>query len=136
MIAAKEAVLWVNQDSGEVMIKPHSWGVPEDRRGLRRGHWSDPIGAAYSQWLEMNTDQRVHLMLETALDLAMQGFALPNVLKAMAEVKEFRELGSKSYPMCRALTAALLGRCLEPNTMSFAELLEAYRYERNIPDVN
>lgn len=32
--------------------------------------------------------------------------------------------------MCRALTCALVGRCLEPNTMSFEELLEADRPKR------
>jgi hypothetical protein len=48
------------------------------------------------------------------------------VLTAFAEVREFRKLGGRSYPMCRALTKALLGRCLEPNTMSFEELLVHY----------
>jgi hypothetical protein len=62
-------------------------------------------------------------MLETVIDLGMQGFPLKQMLRAFAEVREFRALGSQSYPMCRALTSALLGRCLEPNTMSFEEVL-------------
>lgn len=66
-------------------------------------------------------------MLETVIDLAMQGFDLGTVLRAFAGVEEFRALGSESYPMCRALTSALVGKCLEPNTMSFEELLEHYR---------
>ena len=90
-------------------------------------HWCDPIGAAYSQWREMTNDQRVLLMLETAIDLAMQGFDLGDVLRAFAEVSEFRALGTASLPMCRALTSALVGQCLEPNTMSFEELLGANR---------
>jgi hypothetical protein len=52
---------------------------------------------------------------------------LKTVLRAFANVAEFRALGSESYPMCRALTSALVGRCLEPNTMSFEELLAAHR---------
>jgi hypothetical protein len=79
--------------------------------------------AAYAQWNEMADQQRVLLMLETAIDLAMQGIPLKTVLTAVAEVREFRKLGGQSYPMCRALTKALLGRRLEPNTMSFEELL-------------
>jgi hypothetical protein len=49
MIGAKEAVVWVNHEVGEVMVRPHSWGIPEDHGGGRgRGHWGDPIGAAYA----------------------------------------------------------------------------------------
>jgi hypothetical protein len=75
----------------------------------------------------MNDAQRVQLMLETTIDLTMQGFGLGQVLRAFAEVKQFRALGEQSYPMCRALTQALIGQCLEPNTMEFEELLVAYR---------
>ena len=31
--------------------------------------------------------------------------------------------------MCRALTATLVGKCLEPNTMGFEELLKHYAPE-------
>jgi hypothetical protein len=34
-----------------------------------------------------------------------------------------------SYPMCRALTAALVGRSLEFNTTSFEELLVHYAHD-------
>jgi hypothetical protein len=74
----------------------------------------------------MTDQQRTRLMLETAIDLAMQGFALKDVLVAFAGVRQFRALGGQSYPMARALTSALLGKCLEPNTMSFEELLVHY----------
>jgi hypothetical protein len=52
---------------------------------------------------------------------------LETAITAFAQVKEFRALGNQSYPMCRALTAALIGQCLEPNTMSFEDLLRTYR---------
>ena len=42
-------------------------------------------------------------------------------MTAFAEVSEFRALGRESYAMCRALTSALVGQCLEFNTMSFDE---------------
>jgi hypothetical protein len=42
-------------------------------------------------------------------------------------VEEFRALGRNSFPMCRALAKALVGRSLEFNTMSFDELQIAYR---------
>jgi len=140
MLAAKHISVWVNCDTKQVMIKPHYveepipfsdgsgsthyWGVPKDHGYL--GHWCDPIGAAYTQWNEVTDDRRMVLMVETAIDLTMQGFPLGEVLREFAKVKEFRALGDKSMPMCRALTMALVGQCLEPITMSFEELLRYY----------
>jgi hypothetical protein len=121
MMDASEAVIWVNDETKQIMIWPHRAGVPD------RLDWSDPIGAAYVEWRKMKTPQRTGLMVETAIDLAMQGYDLGYVLRSFAEVKEFRALGAKSYPMCRALTSALVGQCLEANTMTFEELLVAYR---------
>jgi hypothetical protein len=124
MLAAKHISVWVNDDTKQVMVKPHyveepipysdgsgsthCWGRPEDHG--YGGHWWDPIGAAFSQWQDMTDDQRVVLMLETAIDLAMQGCSLRDVLREFAKVEEFRALGDKSCPMCRALTRALIGR--------------------------
>jgi hypothetical protein len=82
--------------------------------------------SSYADWLESDDKSRVNLMLETAIDLAAQGYKMTDVLRAFAEVKEFRALRSDSYSMCRALTKALIGKTLEPNTMSFEELLEHY----------
>jgi hypothetical protein len=126
MIDAEDAVVWVNHDTKEVMVKSHAWGCTANGWSGTRGAWGDPIGAAYSEWEEGTDKQRVWLMLETAIDLAMQGIPLKTVLTAFAEVKEFRALGSQSYPMCRALTAALVGKSLEFNTMGFEELLIQY----------
>jgi hypothetical protein len=125
MLDAADVVVWVNDETKKIMVRTHAWGCPEEHRGHGRG-WTDPIGAAYSEWETMTDRQRALLMLETAIDLTMQGFSLKDVLTAFAEVREFRALGSQSYPMARALTSALLGRCLEPNTMSFEELLVNY----------
>ena len=119
MIAAKNAEVWVNGTTKQIFVKAMDGTAPDAR-------WCDPIGAAYSQWNGMTNKQRVILMLETAIDLAMQGFPMATVLKAFSEVREFRALGDQSYPMCRALTTALIGKCLEANTMSFEELLTHY----------
>jgi hypothetical protein len=123
MMKAKDAVVWTNNSTREVLVAARG----EHRPDTRGGAWGDPIGASYLQWQEMDDGQRVHLMLETAIDLTMQGFDLGAVLRELAQVDQFRALGSNSYPMCRALTRALVGRSLEPNDMSFEELLEAYR---------
>jgi hypothetical protein len=132
MLDAADIVVWVNDKMKEVMVRTHAWGCPEDRG---HGHgWVDPIGAAYSSWETLTDRQRVRLMLETAIDLAMQGVPLKDVLTAFAEVRQFRALGSQSYPMARALTSALLGVCLEPNTMSFEELLIYYTPTRIVFD--
>ena len=112
-------------------MRTHEWGCPDERRHYQRGSWCDPIGAAYSEWHDMSDDERVRLMLETAIDFAMQGIPLKTVLTAFAEVRQFRALGGQSFPMCRALTSALLGECLEPNTMTFEELLVHHR--RRVP---
>jgi len=74
MINAEEAVVWVNNETHEVMVWRHGKGCPEDYPAARRGYFCDPIGAAYSQWQEMSNDQRMRLMTETAIDLAMQGY--------------------------------------------------------------
>jgi hypothetical protein len=126
MLNAADIVVWVNRDRKEIRVE---YVTPNTN--LPHEGFCDPIGAAYSQWRQMDDDQRVVLMLETAIDLAMQGYALDQVLKAFAEVREFRALANKSYPMCRALTKALVGRSLEPNTMSFEELLEHYPAKEN-----
>jgi len=123
MIKAKDAVVWINDSTREVRVAARG----EHRPDTRGGAWGDPIGASYLQWQDMDDGQRVHLMLATAIDLTMQGFDLGTVLREFAQVDQFRALGSSSYPMCRALTKALVGRSLEPNDMSFEELLEAYR---------
>jgi hypothetical protein len=128
MISASNAVVWVNNETKEILVAPHmdsagrTWGRPEQHG--RQGHWCDPIGAAYTQWTEMSDQQRVRLMLETAIDLAIDGFAMADTLRAFAQVREFRALGRDSYPMCRALTGAIVGKRLEFSTaMSFDELL-------------
>src|SRR5262249_39292835 len=128
MINARDAVVWTNRTTYEVMVRPHQWRCPEDHPEYKggRGYWGDPIGAAYAGWAEATNDQRMRLMLETAIDLAMQGYPLKDVLTAFAQVREFRALGDQSYPMCRALTSALVGRCLEANSMTFEELLVHY----------
>jgi hypothetical protein len=107
MIDAKDAVVWVNKDRCEVVI------LRRGEQPWKRIPWCDPIGANYAQWRDMKKSQRVQLMLETAIDLAMQGVPLERVLKAFATVGEFRELGRDSYPMCRAMTSAMIGKCLE-----------------------
>jgi hypothetical protein len=127
VINAAEAVLWVNNETHEVMVWPQKRGCPDERSGRARvGHWCDPIGAAYVEWGKMSNNDRMRLMTETAIDLAMQGFALKDVLTAFAQVPEFRALGSQSYPMARSLTSALLGRCLEPTGEEFEYVLRTY----------
>ena len=125
MISANEAVVWVNRRTKQVMVQTLGWGYGRHMSIS----WSDPIGAAYSQWQEMDNKRRMQLMVETVIELGMRDFVLKDVLKAFAEVEEFRALGGESFPMCRALTSALVGRCLEPNTMGFEELLEHYGKE-------
>lgn len=123
MIDAKEAVVWTNNETREIRVLAKG----SHRHDPQLRAWSDPIGASYDQWRQMDSRDRVQLMIETAIDLTMQGFDLGSILREFAKVQEFRALGSESIPMCRALTSALVGKCLEPNTMSFEELLEQHR---------
>jgi hypothetical protein len=120
MIPAAEAIVWTNNETKEVDVT---------RRGSireREPGWGDPIGASYAEWDEMNDTQRIQMVLETVIDLTAQGFDILATLRAFSKIYEFRALGSKSYPMCRALTKALVGKSLEPNSMAFEELLTAY----------
>jgi hypothetical protein len=68
MLEAKDIVVWINDETKEVMVKTHAWGVPT-RNGFQRDHWCDPIGAAYLEWQKGTDQQRVRLMLETVIDL-------------------------------------------------------------------
>lgn len=124
MIEARYLVVWTKTTTKQIDVEDVEG--KRDWMGSHRG-WSDPIGASYMEWREMTDEQRVQLMLETALDLAMNGFNLADVLKAFSQVRQFRALGGQSFPMCRALTKALIGRSMEFNTMSFEELLAHYR---------
>lgn len=128
-IKSRFCVVWVNDESRKVMVQDvehlREWHEPFSH-AKDGGWWGDPIGASYSQWRKMSEQQRALLMLETAIDLAMQGYDLAATLREFSKVDCFRQLGSQSIPMCRALTMALLGQCLEPNTMSFEKLLVAY----------
>lgn len=135
-IKSEFAVVWTK--NGELVIDPTgkpSWVGPkqievENTEGLRtwihNPGWSDPIGRSYLQWRKMTEAERAQLMLETALDLTLQGYDLKNIVREFAKVDCFFALGRVSCPMCRLLTSALLGKCLEPNTMSFDELMAAY----------
>jgi hypothetical protein len=124
MLEVGNIVVWIDRDQGKIFVTEVGWGDP-NQHGMK-GHWCDPIGAAYEQWREMNGHQRLQLMLETAIDLAMNGFDLGAVLREFAKVRQFRALGDKSYPMCRALTKALIGHSYEFNTMGFERLLVTY----------
>jgi hypothetical protein len=105
--------VWVEREQHKVLVTPHMvdlppsnaqevWGRPE-QHGMP-GHWIDPIGAAYTQWREMTDRERITLMLETAIDLAMDGFDLGEVVAEFAKVRQFRSQASD--PMRRALAAA------------------------------
>jgi len=74
MMDAKDVVVWIDDQTKQIMVKPFKWGVPEDYPEHRDGHWGDPIGAAYTDWHEITKSRRIQLMLETAIDLCMQGF--------------------------------------------------------------
>jgi hypothetical protein len=53
-------------------------------------------------------------MLETAIDLAMQGYDLGNVLRAFSQVRQFRALGEQSYPIAGRTRAGTIGRSANP----------------------
>lgn len=124
MIEAKQAVVWTNSETHQVRVIAKG----DDRSEMRQSNWSDPIGASSFDWQdEMDDQQRVTLMLETAIDLAAQGFSMTDILREFAKVKQFRALGDESQPMCRALTQALIGKTLSlGSSMSFEEMIDHY----------
>jgi hypothetical protein len=123
-ISANDAIVWVDEEALEIRVRPVRWGRDESRNWP--GNWCDPIGAHYSDWREASDGDRLRLMLETVIDLAAAGFPMAALLKAFDTIEEFHALGRQSYPMCRALTQALVGKRLEAVGMSFDELLEQY----------
>ena len=121
MIDGQNILIWSNMDTHQVLVLPRE--APPPQGG---GLWLHYFGAFDPKWRNMTSDERARLKTEFALDLAMQGFDLGTVLKAFAQVREFRALGAKSHPMCRALTKALIGETYDMATMGFEELLETY----------
>jgi hypothetical protein len=77
----------------------------------------------------MDDSQRVTLMLETAIDLAMDRFDLSTVLREFAKVRQFRALGDEGYPnpMREALIKAKLMDSGKPNEDEVAAAMAAYR---------
>jgi hypothetical protein len=131
MIKSRYCVVWTCDEGFKVLVQDvegrSQWLNPP---GKKPGEfWCDPIGASHSQWHKMTDAQRAQLMLETAIDLAMEGYDLAAVLREFSKVDAFHALGGKSHPMCRALTKAIIGRALEAETMSFEELLTRYAPE-------
>ena len=133
---SENIVVWNNDYRREVLItdrrterrslpKTLAYGEPDSWKDS----WSDAIGAAYGAWHKMAEWERARLMVEFALDLAMRGYDLKHVIGEFAKVDCFRALGSESIPMCLVLTQVLCGRRLEPNTMTFEDLLENYKPE-------
>ncbi|MHC2618176.1 hypothetical protein ACVIW2_000207 [Bradyrhizobium huanghuaihaiense] len=74
--------LWVNRNTHEIRVM----AIGTDRAINSSDGWSDPLGAANAEWRELTNPARVQLMLETAIDLAMQGYELKTVLRAFAGV--------------------------------------------------
>ena len=101
MINAKDAQIWFHDDTKEVEVRPYGEVASPVHEG-----WND-VGASAAEWLSMSDDQRVHLMLEIAIYLAMNGYAMKDVLIAFSEIIEFRALGDKKSGHLRdALNAA------------------------------
>ena len=125
-IVSRYATIWTETEHKQVLVTEEYRYIRSPDELGRPGRWVDPIGAAYMHWRDMTPAERAGLMTETALDLAMQGYDLQAIIREFAKVDCFYALGRESVPMCRALTQALLGRCLEPNTMSFDGLMEHY----------
>jgi hypothetical protein len=94
MMKVKDVVVWTNDATREVCVAAKGEHRPDTRGGV----WGDPIGASYLQWQEMDDSQRVRLMLETAIDLAMQGFDLGAVLREFANVDELERSVQRAIP--------------------------------------
>ncbi len=118
---ARDAVFWVNSDTKEVVV------LARGQQQKRESGWSDPIGSHSAEWKRLTDEQRIQWMLELAIELAVRGIPMKDILLEFGKVTQFRALGAESHMMCRALTTAFLGKTLEANSMSFEELLVHHR---------
>ena len=68
MISAVKAVIWVNDETREVIVKPHAWGCPENHAssGAKRGG-TTPLALRTPSGAKHRTRKEIHLMLETAI---------------------------------------------------------------------
>lgn len=141
-LEASNVFVWVERDERKVLVTPYEvdpplrcsdgstqnwWGNP-NQHGIA-GRWHNLICAGHPIWGEMDDSQRVTLMLETAIDLAMDGFDLSTVLREFAKVRQFRALGDEGYPnpMREALIKAKVMDSGKPNEDEVAAAMAAYR---------
>jgi hypothetical protein len=128
MMKAADAVVWVQEEHPRKVLVRH---IRHGDDGMHEGFWCDPIGAREVSWRNLSDDERVRLMLETALDLAMDGLDLGEVLREFAKVEEFRALGNKGHTMSRALSRAIVGVSLDMcDERSFDDLMRQYAPDR------
>jgi hypothetical protein len=86
MIQAKDAALWVNNDTKEVVVRPHNW-APDD--GFQCEPWCAITDAVNMEWHKASDTGRC-LMTLTALDSESRGFSLRDVMRAFVVVPPFR----------------------------------------------
>jgi len=109
MIEARDAHIWWLDHPKLVAVVSFGEQPPFRRHdGLKDG------GASYARWREEYTDaERVREMMEMVVELLFNGHKPDLVLWEFAKVRQFRQLGAESFPMCRVLSRALEGRSHE-----------------------
>lgn len=117
MIKSEDRVVWVTPDDKVVRVTGGG-SLPSLSAHPGTGHWYDPIGAVYGRW-KSASGERARQMTETAIDMAMQATIWE---RSCGSLSAWRE----EHTHVPGADTAIVGKCLEPNTVPFGEMLVAY----------
>jgi hypothetical protein len=116
-IPAVEAHIWWDDERRLLAVVPFG---PGQCRTLTTNGYTCDAGASEASWREATQAERLRLLYEMAIEFMVAGHDPKHVVREFAKVREFAELGGKSYPMARALTEAIEGQAVE-DPARFAE---------------
>jgi hypothetical protein len=118
-IEAKDAHLWWRDSTKEIYVCQFQSSI--DRSILRHSSYLSDSGASYMQWAkELTDEQRVQWMMEMVIEFLAKGYSAHDVIGQFLKVRQFAELGGKSYMMCRTFFKRLDGAEYE-DPAAFAE---------------
>ena len=111
-IEAKDAHLWWRDSTKEIYVCRFQSSI--DRSILRHSSYLSDSGASYVQWAkELTDEQRVQWMMEWSVEFLAKGFPARDVIGQFLKVRQYAELGGKSFMMCRTFFMRLEGKELE-----------------------
>lgn len=114
IIEAKDAVIYWNRSAKDHPVETVYIDRPSYRGGKRIPTGCANAGAIESNWKEMTDAERTSLLRDMALEMmASLRYDPVTVMREFCKIRQFYELGAKSYPMRRAISSVTYGSARE-----------------------